>query len=78
MRRIRRYVLVGESVFLEVGFKVSEADSRPRPLPPLGISADQEVTLNYCSSAVSGAMLLPCLHHDDNGLTLGNCKQSPN
>ena len=69
LRRIRRCVLVEGSVSLEVGFKVSEVDSRPRPLPPLGISADQEVTLNYCFGAVSGTMLLPCLHHD-NRLTL--------
>ena len=45
IRRIRRYGLVGGSVSLQVGFKVSKAHARPI-LCLLAIHINQDVTLS--------------------------------
>jgi hypothetical protein len=45
IRRIRRYSLVGGSVSLQVGFKVSKAHARPI-LCLLAIHINQDVTLS--------------------------------
>lgn len=72
LRRIRRRGLVGGSVSLGVGFKVTKASLSPSlfsplsppPLPHLCVSGDWDVTS-------SATVLAPCLsasRHDNHGL----------
>ena len=55
--------LSGGSLLLGVDLEVSKTQF-------LSLPANQDVTLISSCSALDVTLLLPCPHHDDNGLTL--------
>lgn len=69
--RIRTCGLVGGSVSLGAGFKVSEAEARTSVSPSLFLlPADLDGTVSATSLAASLAVHYHASCHDDNGLNL--------